>query len=464
MNGCFRSLIWSIMKRLPIAIISVMNKEVEIDIERYNSKGHGIGHHNNKKIEVMSTAVGDRVRTEVLKKRKGIYLSQLREVITCSSDRVEPLCKHVGVCGGCSLQQLNYPKQLEIKSNRIRELFPNADIAEIIPCRSPWAYRNKMEYTFSENKAGEKFLGLIIARSRSHVINLDECHLTSSWFIDTLKRVKDWWDTTTLQAYHHYSNTGTLRNLILREGIQTGDKMVILTVSGHSDYAPSQPDLDSFKALFSTESIFLKIHQIQKGKPTQFFEVHLNGPEHLTERLNHYVYKISPSAFFQPNTLQAERLYEAAVKMPVLSRDSVVFDLYCGIASLGMTFAPYVKKVLGIELNPYAVFDARQNLDINQIKNMEVLQGDVGKVLLELSETPDLIIIDPPRSGLEERAIKLLLRLKPSQILYVSCNPKTQARDIELLKGYRLQKVQPVDQFPQTPHLENISYLTLDFL
>lgn len=451
------------MKMLPIAIISVMNKELEFEIERYNSKGHGVGHHNDKKIEVMSTTVGDRVRTEVLKKRKGIYLSQLQEILTPSCDRVEPRCKHVGMCGGCSLQQLSYPKQLELKSNLIRELFPNAEIAPIIPCKSPWAYRNKMEYSFSENKAGERFFGLIIARSRGRVINLEECHLTSPWFIETLKQVKSWWDATTLKAYHHYSNTGTLRNLTLREGIQTGDKMVILTVSGHPDYAPTQSDLDSFKALFSTESVFLKIHQIQKGKPTQFFEVNLCGPEHLTEKLNDYTYKISPSAFFQPNTLQAERLYEAAVKMPSLSKDSIVFDLYCGIASFGMTFAPHVKTVFGIELNPYAVFDARQNLEMNQIKNMEVRQGDVGIVLLELTETPDLVIIDPPRSGLEERAIKLLLELKPPQILYVSCNPKTQARDIELLDGYTLQKVQSVDQFPHTPHLENIAYLTLDF-
>ncbi|MCK4934129.1 MAG: 23S rRNA (uracil(1939)-C(5))-methyltransferase RlmD [Simkaniaceae bacterium] len=446
-----------------------MKNDITLEIQKINAKGHGIGiSQSGVKVEVMTTVVGDVVRTKPLKKRKGIYLSLLQEIIKPSQDRVQPKCSHVGICGGCSLQQLKYIAQLEHKSNLVKELFPNAKAEPIIPCSSPFSYRNKMEFSFSENKEGEKFLGLMIARSRGRVLNLTECYLSPDWFIDTLKRVKSWWDCSSLNAYHHYSNSGALRNLTLREGMRTKDRMIILTVSGHPDFALTKRDLEGFKnslELGENVSVFLKIHQIQKGKPTQFFELNLHGPDHYTEKLQlgskEFIYKISPSAFFQPNTAQAEKLYQAALSIPLLTKDSIVFDLYSGIASLGMTFAPHVKQVYSVELNPYAVYDALLNMEINKIKNMEMRQGDVGKILKEIPATPDLVVIDPPRSGLEEIAINHLLQINPPQILYVSCNPKTQARDIHVFMqhGYVIKKVQPVDQFPHTPHLENIVLL-----
>jgi 23S rRNA (uracil1939-C5)-methyltransferase len=195
--------------------------------------------------------------------------------------------------------------------------------------------------------------------------------------------------------------------------------------------------------------------------------MHLGGLDHIREELHlqgrTLTFKISPSSFFQPNTVQAELLYSKALEMPTLSNDSLVYDLYCGTATLGMSFALKAQKVIAIELNPHAVFDAGINAEQNSISNIEIKCGDVGKILSEVTISPDLAIVDPPRPGLDPLALAQLKRLNPRQILYVSCNPTTQAKNIAELEHYQVIKVQPVDQFPHTPHIENIVLLERHF-
>jgi len=346
----------------------------------------------------------------------------------------------------------------------------SVDVYPILPAKDPWRYRNKMEFSFSQNRAGDRFLGLIIANSRGHVLNLEECHLTSPWFIETLKSVRSWWVETDLKAYHRYSNTGSLRTLTLREGIRTQEKMAILTVSGHPDFALSRVQIDGYvKAVQAcgAASVFLCVQQLCKGSPTQFFEMHLAGPDHINEYLEigtrAYKFKISPRSFFQPNTLQAEALYRRALEMVSPGKKKLVLDLYCGTATLGMSFALQAEKVVGIELAPEAILDAECNLQVNEISNVELHCGDVGKILQrEKIASPDLVIVDPPRAGLMDDALQQLLALAPKEILYISCNPETQAKNIKALleNGYKLTALQPVDQFPHTPHIENIAHLS----
>jgi 23S rRNA (uracil-5-)-methyltransferase RumA len=292
--------------------------------------------------------------------------------------------------------------------------------------------------------------------------------------VEALKTTHAWWESTLLKAYHPYRNTGTLRTLTFREGKRTQDKMAILTVSGHPDYAIPKKDLDAWvKSLteqFPGMSCFLRVHQTCKGVPTQFYELHLAGPDHIEEimkidlgdqkislRLN-----ISPQSFFQPNTFQAERLYSEALGLLNLSNAEHVIDLYAGTATIGMALSYKARKVTSIELNPYAMMDAQANLEANQINNLELIKGDAAEVLAKLNETPSALVVDPPRSGLGPKALEPILRLAPSKILYISCNPRTQAADIEILtqKGYQLLALQPVDQFPHTPHIENIALLS----
>lgn len=447
--------------------------------------GKGVAPLGDSKVEVFTALPGDELLVELGKKRRRIYPGFLRGIVDPSPQRVKPRCKHVSSCGGCAWQQMDYAEQLKEKQRRIEALFSSflekdgALLHPILPCSTPWHYRNKMEYSFSQNREGEKFLGLVLADTKGRVFNLEECHLTNVWFPKTLAAVRAWWLATDLQAYHLHKNIGSLRTLTLREGAKTGDKMALLTVSGNPDFRLTKSQLDGFveavcrslpESDHSRLSIFLRIQQIAKGSPTQFFELQLFGPDHIREELEiknrRLTFKISPTSFFQPNTLQAEQLYTRALEMLQLSAQARVFDLYCGTATISMALAAEASHVIGIELNPHAVFDAEGNRELNGINNLEILCGDVGKVLTQLcAQTdfvpPDAVVVDPPRSGLDSLALSHILTLRPAKILYISCNPKTQAENIQILSegGCRLTALQPVDQFPHTLHIENIALL-----
>lgn len=457
--------------------------EVELTIDRFSKKGRGIAPYRDAKVEVVGGIPGDRVRVELTQKRKGWHKGFLRKVLERSPLRVVPRCIHVPECGGCSWQEIDYSTQLQEKQLLVRNFFSTLlegreeILQPILPCKEPWRYRNKMEFSFSQNKAGEHFLGLMLAGGKNRVLNLTECHLTSLWFSIVLDAVRNWWIESGILAYR-VTDEGALRTLILREGQRTGEKLVMLTVSGRPEFALTREQIASFrdtiKKISSEASIFLRIQQIAKGVPTQFYELHLGGPDHIKEKLEidtgaylrTLTFKISPTSFFQPNTRQAERLYSTALQMVKLPPKAQVFDLYAGTSTLGMALALQAERVIGIEINPHAVFDAEASALLNGISNLVLYCGDVGKVLTRLREelgfqTPDLAIIDPPRAGLDPLALGHLLTLLPNQILYISCNPESQAKNIELLVrgGYQLGALQPVDQFPHTPHIENIAVL-----
>ncbi len=464
----------------------------QITIHKLNDRGNGEGTYHVddssspstlREAEVPFTCPGDVVLAELGPKKKGLRQGRLLEILTPSPDRTPPRCIHFSVCGGCRLQHLPYENQLQFKESYVKNLFHDwldtAQFSPILAADSPWNYRNKMEFSFSQNKAGEKFLGLMMARGR--VVDLQECHLVHPWFVETLKAVRTWWASTSLSAYHPYKDTGALRTLTLREGFNSGDRIVFLTVSGNPDYALHKSDIEGFvKAVqqaatpANAEShlgISLRIHQAIKGQPTEFFEMPLKGADYARETLQvgsvALDFQISPAAFFQPNPKQAEKLFTRAIEMAGIKKDAVVYDLFCGTGTLGICAAPFAKQVLGIEWIPEAVYDARANAAANGLENTTFLEGDVYTLLREIIDTerfslPDLVFIDPPRAGLGEKAIAALLELAPPTLVYISCNPKTQAADLKsLTQKYRVEEIQPVDQFPQTPHIENIVLLKL---
>lgn len=455
---------------------------VEINIDRIELNGKGSGTFldragNSKRANVPFSMDGDIVLTEVKKKRKGEYSGPLLQVVEPSKNRITARCPHFGSCGGCSWQHISIEDQLQIKQGFIQEIFrefldETVTLKQIIASPRDWGYRNKMEFSFSQDRQNNRFLGLFLEGSRGKVFNLHTCFLVSPWFSETVVKVQKWWESTPLHAYHPSFDKGSLQNLTLREGIKSGDKMVILTVSGNPEYALNQKDLDSFKNLFSSEiSVFLRIRQAIKGKPTQFFEMHLQGPEFVRENLSITLqektttlnFNISPSAFFQPNTLQAENLYSHALKLADLKPTDVVFDLFCGTGTLGLLASSFVSKAIGVELSPESSLDGRENAKANGIKNVEILTNSVGDFLKQrdLYPSPSVVLLDPPRAGLDPKALEDVITLNSPTLVYISCNPKTQARDLKGLieGGYRLKVIQPVEQFPQTPHIENIILL-----
>jgi 23S rRNA (uracil1939-C5)-methyltransferase len=372
---------------------------------------------------------------------------------------VGPKCRHFGLCGGCRLQHIPYDAQLAEKEAYVAACF-NLPTKPILPAKSAWRYRNKMEFSFSQSKKGEKFLGLM--RERGRVENLEECHLTSPWFTETLKKVRTWWQKTDLSAYHPHTNQGLMRTLILREGIRTKEKMAMLTISE----APFESaHLDSFiDALVDVDALILRKQIIKKKTPTRFEEHVLRGVNHIHELLyddagRALIFRIRGASFFQPNTSQAEKIYQYAVASAHLTHNDHVLDLYCGTGSLGIFASRYSKQVVGIEIIPEAVQDAKENLKLNAISNMEILEGDVGERLSTLSFQPSVVFVDPPRAGLGAKTLAQLQALGPRKIIYVSCNPSTQAADCQALQNYEIHSLQPIDQFPHTPHVENIALL-----
>jgi 23S rRNA (uracil1939-C5)-methyltransferase len=474
---------------------------VPVQITEFTKKGNGLGkvianehtptHKIGAIVEVPFTLPGDTAQVALSRKKNGVFASRLEEIITPSSDRIQPRCIHFASCGGCRWQHLAYPDQLTLKQKNIEILFApllthGVAVRPIVACDPPWAYRNKMEFTFSGDAAGKKYLGLILDSSRGKVLNMTECHLVNTWFVDALKVTRAWWHESDLLPYHPHTNTGSLRTLIVREGMRTGDRLVMLTVSGCPEYALHKQQLESFTAFLRDAiepvdpsaklSIFLRIQQAVKGKETQFYEMLLYGPDHIREILHIQTepetpsvplqFSVSPSAFFQPNTRQAEKLYSLALQMLDIPSDSVVYDLYCGTGTLGICAAKKAKQVLGIEISPESSLDARTNASMNNLKHVNIVTGPVHEVIAAMKKEgalppADVVMVDPPRSGLDSQTIQHLVDLKPTKLLYISCNPNTQVENIKELqeKGYRIAAIQPVDQFPHTVHIENIVVL-----
>ncbi len=472
---------------------SKKKRVADVQIEKLSIKGNGVGQFERldgtvSEAEISFAIPGDSIRSSLGKKR-GKWVGSIEDIIQPSSSRIDPKCVHFGVCGGCRWQQMSYEQQLKTKESIVKNIFSpivndDSKIRSIIGCENIWAYRNKMEFTFSTDINRNKYLGLIMDSSKGRVLNLSECHLVNSWFMDAVKAIRLWWEASNLDAYHLTRNTGSLRTLILREGIHTGDRMVMLTVSGNPDFALSKHDMESFVAAIraaiepasftSKLSIFVRIQQIAKGMSTNFYEMLLYGPDHIEETLDiridpdgpptTFKFVVGPSVFFQPNPRQAERFYSLALQLAKIRENTVVYDLFCGTGTLGICASKMAKAVIGIEISPEAASDARQNAKLNDAQNVTIYSGAVRHMLNQIQEkslSPDVVLLDPPRAGLDPEAMRQLIQLNPPTILFISCNPQTQAVNVKELiqNGYHVEVIQPFDQFPQTVHIENLILL-----
>jgi 23S rRNA (uracil1939-C5)-methyltransferase len=429
---------------------------------------------------------GDQLRVALTAIKKNRLEGKAEEIVKPSDLRVEARCKHFDECGGCTWQNLSYENQLKFKEQQVIEAlhhvggfkaeFCEEIVRPIIGCKDPWDYRNKMEFSFGTPSKEDQtpMLGLHQPKQRYSVFDLEECHLPSPYVAEIVKKVRQFVLDEGLTVYHNGRGKGLLRNLLIREGKNTGELMVALVISEEA----FNKFKDKFIALFEDDekiNSLVKIVKIQKrGVRTSLTPTTLAGADVIHEELNlengqTLRFEISPDAFFQPNTKQAEILYGQAIALAELDGDEVVYDLYCGTGTIGMFCAHASKEVYGIELNEQAVKNAKQNAKRNEIENIHFLAGDVGKVLGQTFESiggppppPDVVIVDPPRAGLQGDAPLKVADLGAGKIVYVSCNPATLSRDLKTFteNGYQLQSVQPVDMFPQTYHIENVALLT----
>lgn len=458
---------------------------VELSIESTAFKGKGVAKHDGIAVFVPGTAPGDRVKARIIKKKKRYREAKVEEVVEPSPLRIEPLCSHANTCGGCTWQHIPYKKQLTIKEQHVRDHLEriaglDPDITEpIIGCDSEFYYRNKMEYSFGtrrwlsdEEIQTDKFVddsgfaaGLHAPNRFDKILDLNECHLQNPVSFQILDFVRRYCINHSISAFDTQEKNGFMRHLVIRTSYHSDDLMVNLVT--HKD-DPGIMEKMSAALLENFPAITTIVNNINdQPNPTAIgrFENILFGPGYITEKIGIHTFKINANSFFQTNTQQAERLYSTAKKFANLKPSHSLFDLYCGVGTLSLFMADTVKKVTGIEVVDVAVENAKINAKENSVFNTEFVLGEMkstfNRTFLEKHGHPDCIITDPPRSGMHPDVVQQLANLNIDTLVYISCNPSTMARDLKELKNtYDIERIQPVDMFPQTYHIEVVAKCT----
>ncbi|HEX2085110.1 MAG TPA: 23S rRNA (uracil(1939)-C(5))-methyltransferase RlmD, partial [Solirubrobacteraceae bacterium] len=436
-------------------------QELDLVVDSLAYGGNGVARLEGYVVFVSGAVPGDRVRAVVTKRKRAYAEARTVEVLEPSPERIEPLAPgHPGT----PWQVLPYERQLAVKSEQVDDALRRIgrldgyELEPIVPAEEQWRYRNKLEYSFGKNGDGPLSCGFHKPGSWEEIVHVEDDLLASERVNVARRAVLDWCRAEGLEAYDRREQRGLLRNLVIREGRRTGQLQVRLVTSG------GEIDTDSFAAAIDCDGLFwTQIAQV--GETTQGgVTERIKGVPKLEEELADLRFRISPEAFFQTNTEMAERLYEVAAGYAALAGWERVFDLYCGMGTIGLTLAPRAGEVWGLEVVEEAIADAIANARRNDIGNARFFAGDVRLALRELVERarrPDVVVVDPPRSGLSQKVVRRVVEAAPKRIVYVSCNPTTLAPNAAQLAeaGYALKRVRPVDMFPQTHHIECVALL-----
>ncbi len=414
--------------------------------------GNGVARLNGFVVFVRRGLPGDVVRARVTRVKRNHAEALALEVVEAGAPRVDAPCEHYPACGGCRFQDLAYEAQLEAKAAQVDEALrrigrvDDPPLEPIVPAESQFHYRNKMEYSFTATPDGPA-LGFHRAGRWDEVLDIGKCWLTTDLGNAIRAAVRDWARANTLQAYDQAEHTGFLRHLVVREGRNTNQALVQLVT------APGRLDADGFVAALERFPEVRSIHWSVNDRPAEVTNLPtqlLHGVDAIEEELCGLRFLVRPNAFLQTNTAMAERIYELAREFAGLTGEESVYDLYCGIGTIGLMMARDALTVWGIEVSEESVACALENADLNGIANAAFYAG------------PDVAVVDPPRAGLSGKALRRLARLEPQRIVYVSCNPTTLAGNVKELEaewGYRLMRARPVDMFPHTPHIETVALL-----
>ncbi len=423
------------------------------------------------KIVVKDALPGETVRFQLSKKRSGKYEGRLLEVLSKGEiENAVPECPHFGTCGGCSFQTLSYENQLKLKSGMVRSILDSVlekpyEFEGIIGSPREWGYRNKMEFSFGDAcKGGELSLGMHKKGSFYDIVTTDNCKIVHEDYNLILKTVLDYFRERAVPFYHKMSKEGYLRHLLLRRAVKTGEMTISLVTTSSLD-----PDLSDLVELLLNLNLEGRIagilHIFNDGLADMVrsdrTEV-LYGSEYFYEEILGLKFKISTFSFFQTNSLGAEKLYEKAREYVGETKDKLIFDLYSGTGTIAQMLAAVAKKVIGVEIVEEAVEAARENAKLNGLENCEFIAGDVLKVIDEIEEKPDLIVLDPPRDGIHSKALEKIINYGVEKIVYISCKPTSLARDLEVLtkRGYEVVRGCAVDMFPGTHHVETVVMLS----
>ena len=446
------------------------DEELELDVGALAFGGNGVARLDGFVVFVRGGLPGDRVRARVTKVQRRHAEAIRTEVLTAGPQRVEAPCAHFPECGGCRFQDLAYEAQVDAKASWVRDSLEriagivDPPLEPIVPAASQYGYRNKMEYSFAPSDDGPT-LGLHRAGRWDEVLELQQCMLTTDAGNAIRNAVRDWAREERLTAYDQGTQEGYLRHLVIREGRNTGQILVQL-VTARAERFDRERLIEVLTAFPQVRSIHWAenrgVSEVT-NLPTEL----LWGEDAIEEEINGLRFRVRPNAFMQTNTEMAEQLYALARDYAGLTGGETVYDLYCGIGTIGMSMAADALTVWGIEISEESVACAIENAEVNGVGNIAFFAGNVGEVMRDLRDRagePD-VVVDPPRAGLAGKALRRLGEIGAPRIVYVSCNPTTFAGDLVRLRddyGYRLVRARPVDMFPHTPHVECVSLLERD--
>jgi 23S rRNA (uracil1939-C5)-methyltransferase len=442
-------------------------EEIELRVDRLAYGGRGVARHGELVVFVARGLPGDRVRARVTKFKRRYAEAQAVELLEPGPGRVDPRCAHFGVCGGCAWQDLDYGEQLRHKHAQVTDAleriggFEGIDTAPMVPAEHLYGYRNKVEYSWSQSPDGPR-LGYHRLGRWDRLIAVEHCHIASDASNDVRRAFERWAGELGLRAYDQRSGEGYLRHLVVREGGGSGELLAMLVT------APGEvPGIERLAELVP-DGVAGVVHAVNAGVAevsAGLEQAVLFGRDRFTERIGGLEFAVTAGAFMQTNTAMAEHLYALAIELAELRPADVVWDLYCGAGAIGLLAARRAGRVYGIEISEESIAGARENAARNGIANAEFVAGDVAKSvrpLLERVPKPDVVFVDPPRSGLTPKAVRRVLELAPDRLVYVSCNPTTFAPNARQLVdgGFVLETVRPLDMFPHTPHIECVARLT----
>ncbi|NLA77385.1 MAG: 23S rRNA (uracil(1939)-C(5))-methyltransferase RlmD [Clostridiales bacterium] len=442
------------------------NQRIELDISGFTAEGSGVGHHGGIAVFVPNTAIGDRVLCHIIKAKKTYCIGKAVKILSPSPMRIQADCPVFLQCGGCAFRHIDYNSELAVKHERVRETFRRIGHLEptlrpIIRADETAGYRNKAQYPV-QLVNGELKIGFY-ARASHRVTDCRSCCLQPPEFSDILGVFEHWISVSGVSVYDETTGKGLLRHIYIRKAFATGEIMAAAVING--DTLPLADMLTGeLSKIRGIKSVVMNINRRDTNVVLGEKCVTLWGSDYIEDELCSVRVRISPLSFYQVNRAQAQKLYEKAGEYAALTGEETVLDMYCGAGTIGLSLARSAKLVIGAEIVPEAVEDAKVNARINGIENAEFICADAAKAALALKERglkPDVIITDPPRKGCEAQVLETLAQMSPERIVYVSCDPATLARDCEILNGlgYDTLECTPIDLFPRTSHVENVALL-----
>jgi 23S rRNA (uracil1939-C5)-methyltransferase len=447
------------------------DQELELRIDSLAYGGNGVARLNGFVVFVRRALPGDRVRARVTKVKRNHAEAVSLEVVEAGAPRVDAPCAHYPACGGCRFQDLAYEAQLDAKAQQVADAlrrigrFADLQPEPPVPARSVFHYRNKLEYSFTTLEDGSVGLGLHRAGRWDDVLDVERCWLTTDLGNGIREAVKAWARAQGLPAYDQERQEGYLRHLVVREGRNSGQALAVL-VTAPGDLAGADELAEALRVFPEVRSLHWAVND-SPAEVTNLPTDLLWGEEAMEEEILGLRYRVRPNAFLQTNTEMCEVLYGVAAEFAGLTGNETVYDLYCGIGTIGLTLARDALTIWGIEHSEESIACAVENAELNGVANAAFFAGDVGRDLDELRDRAgpaDVVVVDPPRAGLAGKAVRRVGELQAPRLVYVSCNPTTLAGNAKELVndfGYRLERVRPVDMFPHTPHVEAVALFTL---